>query len=118
MSELTQAEKREKFIKKAKENKARFDKHLRLKKEIFGDIKPEHLKTILENGAIDDLFSLKLIEYVDAFNEFELQQLGLHNVSQQRELLLAYEKFGCTDEFWEKQGENYAQKQVDIFLSQ
>jgi len=81
MSELTQAEKRERFIKKASENKAKFDKHLRLKKEVFGDMKPEHLKTIFENGAIEDLFSLKLIEYVDAYNECELEQLDLHSVS-------------------------------------
>ena len=68
MNQLTQSDKREKFINKAKENKAKFDKHLKIKQEVFGDIKPEHLKTIFKNGAIDDLFSLKLIEYVDAYN--------------------------------------------------
>ena len=80
MSELNKEQKREKFINKANENKAKFDKHLKLKKEVFGDMKPEHLKTIFENGAIEDLFSLKLIEYVDAYNECELKQLDLHNV--------------------------------------
>jgi hypothetical protein len=93
MSELTQAEKRERFIKKANENKAKFDKHLRLKKEVFGDMKPEHLKIIFENGAIDDLFSLKLIEYVDAYNECELKSLDLHNVVVPKGTLCDY----CND---------------------
>lgn len=44
--------------------------------------------------------------------------LPLQNVSQQRELLLAYEKYGCTDEYWQQEGEKFAKGQVDSFLSQ
>lgn len=63
-----QSVKRDRFIELAKHNQTKFEKHNQTKREVFGDIDSNHLKTIFDNGAIDDLFSLKLIEYVDTFN--------------------------------------------------
>ena len=83
MSELTAAEKRKKFIDKAEKNKARFDKHLQLRKQIFGDIEPKYLETIFKSGgAIDDLFTLKMIEYAEEWHETELKNLSLCSVVQ------------------------------------
>lgn len=77
MSELSQEEKRQAFIKKAEENRARFIKHQQLREQIFGNINPKHLKTIYDNGAIEDMFLLNLIDYAEAYHEWKLEQLNL-----------------------------------------
>ena len=40
------------------------------------------------------------------------------NLKNKRELLLAYEKFGSTDEYWEQEGRMYAKDQIDSFLDE
>lgn len=77
-----QKKKRQAFTKKAKENKRKFDKHLTLKKHIFGNVDPKHLETIIKNGATDDLFSLLLLEYGESFHKWKLDQLNLPIVSK------------------------------------
>ncbi|MFL1896822.1 hypothetical protein ACJRPK_14035 [Aquimarina sp. 2-A2] len=66
-------EKREAFIKKAHKNKANFEKHFALKKEVFGDMDPNDLKLLLENGDINDWFSLLLIEYAEQYYEYRVE---------------------------------------------
>lgn len=87
MSELSQEEKKQAFIKKAEENRARFIKHQQLREQIFSNVNPKHLKTIYENGAIEDKFLLNLIDYAEAYHEWKLKQLGIADVVGQSELL-------------------------------
>lgn len=54
MGELTSEQKKKKFIEKAKENKKRFDIHFKLRKKVFREIDSEYLKTIFDNGVVDD----------------------------------------------------------------
>lgn len=77
MSELSQEKKKQAFIKKAEENRARFIKHQQLREQIFGNISPKHLKTIYDNGAIEDMFLLNLIDYAEAYHQWKLEQLNL-----------------------------------------
>tara|TARA_R110000796_G_scaffold95637_3_gene201042 strand:+ start:859 stop:1257 length:399 start_codon:yes stop_codon:yes gene_type:complete len=96
MSEFEeQKKKRQAFIKIAKKNKRKFDKHLTLKKSVFGNIDPKHLETIIKNGATDDLFSLLLLEYGEAFHEWKLEQLDLPIVS--KSLKVDIQHFDLTD---------------------
>ncbi|MBN2661603.1 MAG: hypothetical protein JXR54_10080 [Tannerellaceae bacterium] len=46
--------------------------------------------------------------------------LGDNNNEQanKKQLLLDYEKFGCTDEYWKQEGEKFANNQIDSFLNQ
>ena len=57
----------EKFKKKALANKTKFDKIFELKKEFFSEVSELNLKVIYENGFIDDMFSLSLIAFAEAY---------------------------------------------------
>lgn len=67
-----------------------------------------------------ELLEETLPKHKNAVSEIEKigERLPIQNVDQQRELLLAYEKFGCTEAYWRDEGESRAKDQVDSFLSQ
>jgi len=56
-----------------------------LKEYIFDELIGEHKNTKDINEAIN--------RYAERYHEIQLKLLGLHNVSQQRELLRSYNKF-------------------------
>jgi hypothetical protein len=55
---------------------------------------------------------------VNGVDESTRLALNLPVVNQRSELLLAYEKFGCTEEYWQQEGEKFANEQINSFLSQ
>ena len=53
--------------------------------------------------------------------EWALEQVknngALADVSK-RDLLMKYEEFGCSDDYWNEQGREYAKNQIDAFFDE
>lgn len=74
MKESNLSERREKFLLLAAKNKARFEKHEKIKNEVFRDVDHKYLESAIKAGAINELFTLQLMDYAEKYSEDIIQQ--------------------------------------------
>lgn len=72
---MSAEEKRKKFKQKAKLNKKKFETFLKLKNEFFKEVNHLDLKVIYEEGFIDDVFTLSLMSFAEAYLKSKLKNL-------------------------------------------
>ena len=74
-----------------------------------------HLERTIESYT-DDL-QVRILKIEGQIKEIRKgQTLPIASVDSQRELLMSYEQFGCTPDYWVEHGKDHATNQVDIYL--